>query len=195
MPYAGLSAFMIELRAIKGVAARALEFLILTAARSSEVTGMVWSEVDLDNRTWTIPAERMKARRDHRVPLSNDAVDLLHKLPRERGNRFVFIGLRTGRRLDRKTLPYVMERMGRADGATIHGFRSSFRDWAGERTSFAHDICEAALAHVRGDQTVQAYARGDLLDKRRQLMAQWAAYCATPPTKAAGDVVALRGAR
>jgi integrase len=189
MPYAELPSFMATLRREQGSAARALEFLILTAARSGEVRSMVWSEVDLDQAVWTIPAARMKGRREHRVPLSKPALDLLRDLPREHGNPFVFVGHRPGEGLGRIVMAWLLgERMGVKD-VTIHGFRSSFRDWAGEKTSVAPDICEAALAHTRGDKTVQAYARGDLFNKRRRLMEMWARYCASPPAKVAlGDL-------
>jgi integrase len=196
MPYADLPAFMRELRLEeKTVAARALEFLITCAARTGEVIGAVWSEVDLDSKTWTVPGKRMKGGRDHRVPLSDAAVSLLRALPREKGNPFVFIGHRPGSGLSRMALPWIMSRLGQDGMTTVHGFRSSFRDWAGETTAFAHDICEAALAHVRGDHSVQAYARGDLFDKRRKLMEAWARYCASPPApkrQRGGNVVTMR---
>jgi integrase len=194
MAFAQLPSFMVALRQNGTIAARALEFLIYTAARTGEVTGATWAEIDLDATTWTIPANRMKAARAHRVPLSAHAVALLRALPRESGNPFVFVGPR-GAGLARMALPLVMRRMGQNGQTTIHGFRSSFRDWAGETTAFAHDICEAALAHVRGDKSVQAYARGDLFDKRRKLMEAWATYLFKPPAKLGGDVVTLRGAR
>jgi integrase len=201
VPYKQINQFMADLRRIDSVAARALEFLILTAVRSSEVTGATWGEFDLDavridfktkksvpDPAWSIPAHRMKTRRPHRVPLSPAAVGLLRKLPREAGsgNTRVFIGHRSGT-LSKMSMIYVMQALGQKNVSTIHGFRSCFRDWAGETTPFAHDICEAALAHVRGDQSVVAYARGDLFDKRRALMHSWAEYCATPPAKIGGD--------
>jgi integrase len=199
LPYQQLPTFMADLRKIDSVAARALEFLILTAVRSSEVTGATWDEFDLDavridfktkksvpDPVWTIPVHRMKTRRPHRVPLSPAAVDLLRKLPREAGNPRVFIGHRSGP-LSKMSMNYVMQALGQKGTSTIHGFRSCFRDWAGETTPFAHDICEAALAHVRGDQSVVAYARGDLFDKRRLLMNAWSEYCAPPPAKIGGD--------
>ena len=191
MDYRQLPAFMARLRQEQGPAARALEFLILTAARTSEVTGAVWNnEIDFASKTWVIPASRMKGGREHRVPLSPACIDLLNALPREAGNPFVFIGHR-GAGLSREAAPGVMNRLGLNGKVTIHGFRSSFRDWAGETTSFAHDICEAALSHVRGDHSVRAYARGDLFDKRRKLMEAWAKFCAAPAAKA-GAVVTLR---
>jgi len=190
MPFQDVPAFMAALRQQDTVAARALEFLIHTAARTGEVTGATWAEIDLDNKTWTIPANRMKAGREHRVPLSDHCIALLKALPREAGNAFVFIGSRAGAGLSRMALPWVMMRLDQK--VTIHGFRSSFRDWAGETTSFAHDICEAALAHVRGDHSVRAYARGDLFEKRNRLMQAWSRFCAAPPTKAGGKLVGIR---
>ena len=196
MDHQQLPQFMVRLRQQDGVAARALEFLILTAARTGEVLGAQWSEIDFDSKTWIVPAQRMKGHREHRVPLSPAALDLLRKLSRESG--LVFVGRYPGTRLSKMSLPWVMEALGQTGVTTVHGFRSSFRDWAGETTAFAHDICEAALAHSRGDATVQAYARGDLFDKRRKLMEAWAKYCMSPPAKvgkAGGDVVSLRGGR
>lgn len=193
MPYQEVPAFMRELRQEEQtVAARALELLVLCASRTSEVTGATWSEIDLENAVWVIPAERMKGGREHRVPLSSAAIDLLKKLPREKGNAFVFVGPRAGSALSHMALPWVMDRMGQKGLSTVHGFRSSFRDWAGETTAFAHDICEAALAHVRGDHSVVAYARGDLLNKRRKLMEAWARHCLTLPAAKRANVVKLR---
>jgi integrase len=193
MAFAGVPAFMAALHQQDTVAARALEFLIHTAARTGEVIGATWDEIDLDGKTWTVPANRMKTGREHRVPLSARVIDLLRAMPREDGNPFVFVGPRAGAGLSRMALPLVMRRMGQNGQTTIHGFRSSFRDWAGETTSFAHDICEAALAHVRGDHSVRAYARGDLFEKRRKLMEAWAKFCAAPPPpKVGGKVVGIR---
>jgi integrase len=194
MHYRDVPAFLATLRAHDTVPARALEFLILTAARSNEVLGARWSEIDLADKAWTVPATRMKGRREHRVPLSPAAIALLQKLPRDTGD-MVFIGKHPGTAIHRMALTWLMQLLGQSGKSTTHGFRSSFRDWAGETTAFAHDICEAALAHVRGDHSVRAYARGDLFDKRAKLMAQWAAYLSKPPAKVSGDVVALRGAR
>jgi integrase len=192
MPYGGLPGFMARLRAHQGSTARAVEFAILTAARKGEVIGATWPEIDFEQAIWTVSAARMKAAREHRVPLSDAAIDLLRKLPRETNNPHLFIGGRAGAALSARALSLFMRRLGLKGTATVHGFRSSFRDWAGETTAFAHDICEAALAHARGDATVRAYARGDLFDKRRKLMAAWAEYCASP-ARASGDVVKLRG--
>ena len=198
MDYRLVPQFMVELRKDQAGAARALEFLILTAVRTSEAVGARWDEIDFDLMTWTVPAVRMKGHREHRVPLSPACIELLRKLPRQDGNPFVFIGRYAGTCLNRMATRWVMEALGQTGVTTVHGFRSSFRDWAGETTAFAHDICEAALAHSRGDATVQAYARGDLFDKRRKLMEAWAKYCMSPPAKvgkAGGDVVSLRGGR
>jgi integrase len=196
MDYREVPAFMRELRLEEGtVTARALEFLILTAARTGEVIGAVWDEIDFDSRTWSIPGPRMKNGRDHRVPLSAAVLELLEKLPRQKGNPFVFVGRRPGTGLSRMALPWIMGRRLKDGAVTVHGFRSSFRDWAGETTAFAHDICEAALAHSRGDATVKAYARGDLFDKRRKLMEVWAKFCSMPPSKVSDEIVSLRGGR
>jgi integrase len=188
MPYAELPSFMAELRKEQGSAARALEFLIMTSARSGEVRGARWTEINFADATWTVPANRMKGRREHRVPLTKPAIDLLNALPREHDNPFLFIGHRPGEGLARIAMAWLLGgRMGVKD-ASIHGMRSTFRDWAGEKTSVSPDICEAALAHTRGDKTVQAYARGDLFNKRRKLMEMWATYCQSAPAKVAtGD--------
>jgi integrase len=191
MDYRQLPVFMAELRRQDGTAARALEFLILTAARTGEVIGATWGEIDLDSRTWIVPAQRIKSHREHRVPLSSACIELLRQLPRQTGNPLVFISGPKAR-LSKMAMTYVMERLNQS--VTIHGFRSSFRDWAGETTAFAHDICEAALAHVRGDQSVRAYARGDLFLKRRKLMEAWAEYCAAKPAAKHKKVVTLRRA-
>jgi integrase len=194
LPYAEVPALVAELRRLDGPAPRALEFLILTAARSGEVTGMVWSEVDLDGRTWTVPAQRMKGRRPHTVPLSDAAVELLRKLPRERGNPFVFVGPRAGRGLSHMGLPYVMQRMSCADGATIHGFRSSFSTWAYEQTAHSNHTIELSLAHLVGNEVERAYRRSSMFGKRAALMRDWARFCSRPPAKA-DNVTPIRRAR
>src|SRR4029077_16354687 len=174
----------------QGIAPRALEFLILTAARAGEVRGATWDEIDFEAATWTIPAERMKAGREHKVPLSEAALALLKVLPREDGNPHVFIGLRRPM-LSPGAMMAVLERMGRSDTTTIHGFRSSFRTWAAERTSFPHEIPELALAHSVDPAVVKAYKRTDLFDRRARLMQQWSAYCMSPMAAAGGNVVGL----
>jgi integrase len=184
LDYRDLPAFMSELRALSSVSARALEFLILTACRTSEVLLADWSEIDLDAAVWTIPAERMKARAAHRVPLSPAALEALGALPRIDGHPFVFPGARHLRPLSNMALLQCMRGMGygvngtRGD-AVPHGFRSSFRDWAGEVSSFPRDVCEMALAHVIESKTEAAYRRGDLFEKRRRMMADWADWCAS----------------
>lgn len=178
-----LGSFMVELRKRDGIAPRALEFAILTAARSGEVRGMTWSEVDESNGTWIIPAERMKARKEHRIPLPIAARDLLENLPRIEGSDFVFSAPRGGRLSD-MSLTAVMRRMSRTE--VPHGFRSTFRDWAAERTNYPRDLAEMALAHAIGNAVEAAYRRGDMLQKRREMMESWAQF--------AGRVMPLDGA-
>ena len=180
MPYGELPPFMYELRERPGMAARALEFAILTAARTGEVVGATWDEMDLPTRVWVVPSKRMKSGRAHRVPLSDRAVEILERLPRHGPRMFP---------LSNMALLALLRRMGR--DVTAHGMRSSFRDWAAERTNFPRETVEAALAHVVGDQTEAAYFRSDLFERRRRLMDEWAAYLAAPAAEGA-DVVALR---
>lgn len=189
MPYADVPAFIAELRKREGVAALALEFAILTAARTGEVIGACWSEIDLGQKTWTVPAGRMKAHREHRVPLSDRALEILRSLPREENNPFVFIGPRWGG-LSNMAMSACLSRMGR-DNVTVHGFRSTFRDWAAERTGYPNHVVEMALAHVVGDKVEAAYRRGDLFAKRARLMTEWAKFCATKPAAASAKIVAL----
>jgi integrase len=194
LPYRDLPAFMAELRQRAGIAAQALRFLIMTAARTGEVIGARWDEIDLDHALWVIPPSRMKAQREHRVPLSAAALDLLRELYTERGNNFLFIGPKPGAGLSNAAMAAVLGRMGR-DNCTVHGFRSCFRDWAGELTNFPNDAIAMALAHQIGDKVEAAYRRGDLLDKRRQLMAAWAQYCRSPANEKSGDVIVPLRAR
>ena len=189
MPYAELPAFMAELRKREGVAARALEFAILCAARTGEVIGARRDEIPFEDKTWMIPAGRMKGGKEHRVPLSVRALELLRALPAEDGNDFVFIGSRTGTGLSNTTLAQTLKRMNRGD-VTAHGFRSTFRDWAGETTNYPNFVVEMALAHAIGDKVEAAYRRGDLLAKRKALMEAWAKYCTSPPPT--GAVVPMR---
>jgi integrase len=189
MDYRALPAFMTALRALDTIAARALEFLILTAARSGEVIGARWDEIDLIDKAWTVPASRMKGKREHRVPLSDACIALLRKLPRQAGDDLVFACLS-----QRWGMRQVMQRLGQAGAATIHGFRSSFSTWAHERTAHAsHDI-ELSLAHAVGSATERSCRRGDLIAKRAQLMQAWATYCLTP-SQLAGAIVSMRGRR
>ena len=175
MPYVDLPEFMTELRGRSSISARALEFAVLTAARTSEVIGATWSEIDLKAGIWTIPAERMKAGKEHRVPLSERAVQLLENLPCE--GEFVFIGGRAGKPLSNMALLELMR--GMAPEYVPHGFRSTFRDWAAERTAFPSEVVEMALAHAIESKVEAAYRRGDLFDKRYQLMNDWDSFCAS----------------
>jgi integrase len=177
MAYADVPGFVARLRERPAMAARALEFVILTAARSGEVLGARWGEVDMEARLWTVPAARMKGGRDHRVPLTDRVVAILEEVRSlGSGEGFIFPGQRPNRPLSGMALEMLLRRLG-VTAATPHGFRSSFRDWAGNDTSFPREVAEAALAHAVGDQTEQAYRRGDALAKRRQLMDTWARYC------------------
>jgi integrase len=182
-----LPAFIKRLRQKDNTASSALEFAILTATRSAEVYGARWSEIDTDAKVWTIPAGRMKAGKEHRVPLSARALAILDKLADGRTCDFVFESPRGKRPLSHIAMAKVIARMG-AEHVTPHGFRSSFRDWAGNETHFPREVAEAALAHTVGDKAEQAYRRGDALEKRRKLMDAWAAYC---ESKAASNVVKL----
>ena len=187
MAYAEVPAFIAKLRERDAVAAMALEFCILTATRSGEVYGARWSEIDMAAKVWTIPATRMKAARAHRVPLSDRVLTILKKLAEAKTGKFVFPGHRDGKPLSNMAMEMVMRRM-KIEGVTVHGFRSAFRDWAGNETHFPREIAEAALAHVVGSAVEQAYRRGDALEKRRALMTAWADY--VEPRKGS-NVVAL----
>jgi integrase len=193
LAYSELPAFMVALSQREGVGARALEFLILTGARTGEVLGAHWGEINLTTKMWTVPAGRMKAGAEHRVALSQRAIELLRDLPTDREDNnggFVFIGPHQGSGLSSASLTQTLRRMGRND-ISVHGFRSTFRDWAGEMTNFPREVCELALAHKVGDKTEKAYQRGDLLRKRFMLAEAWSKYCASPPT-ATADVVPIR---
>ena len=161
------------MRGQPGVAALALKFCILTATRTSETIGARWQEADLHDAVGTIPPERIKAGKEHRVPLSKPAAAILQKLAATRSSDFVFPGGKPGKPLSNMALLALLKRMGRPD-LTVHGFRSAFRDWAAERTNFPHEVCEMALAHAIGDKMERAYRRSDLFVKRRQLMEAWA---------------------
>jgi integrase len=175
LPFRDVPQFMTALRACPGTSARAVEFVILTAARSGEVRGAKWQEIDFVTRMWTIPAERMKAGKEHRVPLAAAAVALLEGLPRDATTDTIFVSPRGGVLSD-MSLTAVLRRMKRGD-LTVHGFRSSFRDWCSEVTNHAREAAEMALAHSLASKVEQAYRRGDLLEKRRQLMEDWASFC------------------
>jgi integrase len=181
LPYGDMGAFMAELRQQPGLAARALEFAILTAARTGEVIGATWAEIDLEARVWTIPASRMKAGREHRMPLSEAAMAILNGLPKGGDQPF---------RMSNMAMLKLLQRMGRKD-VTTHGFRSTFSDWCAERTNYPSEVREMALAHTVGDKVEAAYRRGDLFEKRRQLAEAWAKFCATP-RPGGGAVVPMR---
>jgi integrase len=190
LPYAEIGAFMVELRQQEGVGARALEFTILTAARTGEVIGAKWSEINFADRLWVVPAERMKAGKEHRVPLSDSAIAILEKMHAIRLNDYVFPGGRRGRPLSGMAMLMLMRRLARSD-LTVHGFRSTFRDWAAELTAFPAEVAEMALAHTVSDRVEAAYRRGDLFQKRRQLAEAWATFCDSL-TMTGGDVVPIR---
>jgi integrase len=175
LPYAEISAFMKELRETKGDAALALEFLILTVARTSEVIYARWAEIDLKQRMWVVPAERMKAQREHRVPLSDQAVAILKRVM-EFGDEYIFPGRVAGQPLSNMALLMLLGRMGYGE-VTTHGFRSTFRDWAADQTEFANEVVEMALAHSIGNKTEAAYRRSDFFEKRRALMSGWCNFC------------------
>jgi len=189
LPWAQIGTFMAALREQQGVAARALEFTILTTARTKEVTGAPWGEIDLGERLWTVPKERMKGNRVHRVPLSNAALSIIEDMQEVRVGDFAFPGATRGRPLGTNAMTQVLRRMGRGD-FTVHGFRSTFSDWVSECTGFPREEREMALAHRVGDKVEEAYRRGDMFEKRRHLAEAWARFCAEPSP--AGRVVPIR---
>ncbi len=182
LPYAEIGAFIAILKQQEGIAAQALQFLILTATRTSETLNATWGEIDEANSLWTIPARRVKGNREHRVPLSDVALAILASMKalRHAGDGgYVFQGGKAGKPLSTMALLMTLRRMDRSD-LTAHGFRSTFRDWAEDMTNFSNHVCEQALAHAIGNAVEAAYRRGDLLEKRRQLMVVWGAYCSRP---------------
>jgi integrase len=192
LPYDDLPAFMAELRARESFASMALELTILTATRSGEVLNAEWREFDLAKAVWTIPAVRMKAGHEHRIPLTTRAVEILQALDqtKTKKNPFVFPGQARGKPLSNMAMSMQMRRMKR-DNITVHGFRSTFRDWASEQTSFPHETCEHALAHRISDKAEAAYRRGDQFEKRRKLMDAWAAFCEAGMTSIAAEATTL----
>lgn len=180
LPFAEAPAFVKTLREQEGVAARALEFLILSAARTGEVIGATWAEIDIAGKVWTIPGERMKGKKPHRVPLVDRAIAILEEMEELRDGDYVFPGRGRGAPMSNMAMLKLLERMGRAD-ITVHGFRSVFRDWGSNRTpAFSSELLERALSHVRRDKTEAAYARSDLLEPRRPLMLAWVQYLEKP---------------
>jgi integrase len=178
LPHGELANFIVELRKVGGVTARALEFTILTSARTNETSEAVLAEIDFEERMWVIPAVRMKASREHRIPLSDRAIEILKQLPREANNPHLFIGRRPGSNIG----PVAMYRLLRTlrAGVSVHGFRSSFSDWAHDTTGYSNHVIELSLAHSIGSATEKAYRRSDLFAKRQRLMADWAKYCTIP---------------
>ena len=191
LAYAEIPAFVTALRGRNAIAARALEFAILTAARTGEVLGAKLSEIDLDARVWVIPAERMKAGREHRVPLADRALEIIRNMMASKQNDYIFYGDRRAT-LSNMSLLMLLRRMGRND-ITTHGFRSTFRDWVAEQTDCPSAVAEMALAHSIGNAVEAAYRRGDMLDKRRPLMAKWENYCTKPV--ASGTVTPIMAGR
>jgi integrase len=187
MPWREVPEFTAKLRAIDGVVARAFEFLVLTVTRTGDVRGAVWNEIDLDSAVWSIPPERTKSGREHRVPLPSRCIQMLKEV-RARQGQHVFPSIKGG--LGESALRKLLASLGHSN-ITVHGFRSSFRDWAGESTNFPREVCEAALAHATGDRTERAYRRADALEKRRKLMEAWSAYLANP-APAGATVTPLR---
>ena len=185
-----MPAFMAALRKEQGPVARCLEFVILTAARADEARRATPAEIENGaNKVWTVPAERMKGRRQHRVPLCARAMEIAG----QGGADYLFPGTRANT-VDAMSMRRLLEKMGYGERASVHGFRSTFRDWAAERTATPREVCEQALAHTIGNAVEAAYRRGDLFDKRRRLMDAWAEYCSQPPVKRAGKVVPMRSA-
>jgi integrase len=193
VPYSAIGALIPRLISAEGMGVLALRFAILCASRSGEVRGMRWSEVNLTTGVWTIPAERMKAKREHLVPLSTQAIELLRSLPTTSGSELVFWG-QSGKALSDMTLSAVLRRLD--VDATVHGFRSTFRMWAAERTNFPREVAEAALAHVNAVRVEAAYQRGSFLPKRKDLMQAWADFCDQPvaATDGGAQVISIRAA-
>jgi integrase len=189
LPYAEIPAFMAKLRKEQGPVARCLEFVILSAARADEARRATPAEIDGANKVWVVPADRMKASREHRVPLSARAMEIVGQA----GADYLFPGTRA-KTVDAMSMRRLLERMGYGNKTSVHGMRSTFRDWCAERTSFPNHVVEMALAHAIGSKVEAAYRRGDLFDKRRALMEQWAQFCASPPAKVGKVVVPLRKA-
>jgi integrase len=196
MPYAQVPGLMSKLAPRESIAAQALRFLILSAARVSEVTNATWDEIDLKEAIWTVPASRMKARKEWRQPLSPQAIEILKTLPREDGNPHVFVGVSAGEALSGSAIRMLLRRESHGD-IVAHGFRSSFSTWAHERTAHSDHTIELSLAHSVGNEVERAYRRTDLFEKRRRLLADWAKYCTTAPAeqKAGGKVIAIGDAR
>lgn len=182
LPYSDVSAFVKQIQGLPGVTPSALEFTILTAARTNETIGATWAEIDLDSAVWTIPPSRMKAKKEHRIPLSARTVEILRDMEKLRNGDFVFPGWKPKTGLSNMAMLKLLKEKGRA-GITVHGFRSTFRDWAGETTGHPREVIEHALAHQLKDKAEAAYARGTLFEKRRALMDDWSDFIKTPPAE------------
>ncbi|MBT3786780.1 MAG: tyrosine-type recombinase/integrase [Alphaproteobacteria bacterium] len=191
LPYADINPFLVRLRLQNGISAFGLEFLILTATRTSEVMKASWSEIDLDAKVWTIPADRMKSGKEHRVPLSLRAIELLGEVGKFQTGEFVFPGQKPKSSLSNMAFLQLLKRMG--ERVTAHGFRSTFRDWAAEQTMHSREVVEMALAHAIGNKVEEAYRRGDLFEKRKRLMVDWAVYCDQVLAEDSADVVPISG--
>jgi integrase len=198
LPYRDLPAFIAKLRERDSFSARALEFTILTAARTGETIGATWAEINMREKTWTVPKARLKGRRgvrrnDHAVPLSDRALAILKELPGGEGIDAVFPGESEGSRLSNMAMAELLKAMGYTGKvATVHGFRSTFKDWASEQTAYPNEMSELALAHTVSDKVEAAYRRGDMLDKRRRMMADWSQYCSSPPQPESGNITPIR---
>jgi len=193
LPYVEMNDFITKLRKSEGVAAKALEFQILTCCRPGEAVDATWQEIDLENKIWEIPAEKMKAERAHKFTLSEQAIQLLRLLPRIKGCDFLFPSPRGNKKLSENALNLIVRRLGYEKGrATAHGFRSSFRDWANEKTNYPDGLCEYALSHVNKDRVEAAYKRGEALEKRFRLLNDWAQYCDMAQIEKSGKVVNLK---
>ena len=187
MPYEEVPDFLNKLKTHDGSGARALELLIYTAGRTGEIINSVWTEFDLEAGVWVIPGERMKMKREHRIPLCGAAINLLEDLPKHQSSEFVFFGRQPRKPISNMTMAKVLKTLG-AGEYTVHGFRSSFRDWCGEETSYPRELAEHALAHLVGSEIERAYRRGDALEKRRVMMDAWERYLGGK----SGDVIQLR---
>jgi integrase len=192
LPFTDVAAFMTKVLADASVAARCLEFIALTAARLGEANKATWNEIDLENRIWTVPSNRMKGGKEHRVPLSDAAIAVLTAMREARMNDWVFPGSREGRPVGARTVRDLVKEIAGSE-ITTHGFRSSFRDWASERTNFSREVAEMALAHTIPNAVEAAYRRGDLFEKRRKLMEAWAEFCSKP--QSSGKVVPIAARR
>jgi integrase len=188
LPYAEIYNFMTKLGAIKSVAARAVEFAILCAVRTGEARFAVWDEIDLANRRWNIPGSRTKTGKDLSVPLAPRSIELLKSLPSEAGSNYVFVGIKPGQPLGHSAFQETVKRI---SNVTMHGFRSCFRDWAAECTSYPNHVCEMALGHAIGNAVEKAYRRGDLFEQRARLMSEWSRFCEMPKS-ASAEILPLR---